>query len=331
MKQNEALKEMSDLNRIGIVSSTPSTKKKSGVLQKMWEMKLLYLVLLPGLIHLVIFKLLPVLGLVIAFQDYSVFKGITNSNWVGLKHFQAFVSDPYFWKLVKNTLLLAGFNLLFIFPIPIIFALFLNEVRVSLFKRFVQTVSFFPYFISSAVLISIMYKFLSPQGGIINELLNAVGMQSIFFFAEAEWFRGLYVGLNVWQLFGYSAIIYLAAMTSIDPALYEAADIDGASRWQRVFKITLPSISSTIVVMFIMTIGQILTLDLDKILLMYNPSVYDTADVIQSYVYRQAFANEGFPKYSYGAAVGLMQSVVAFILVISANQVSKKYSESRLF
>lgn len=330
MKQDGIVKEMSEVKTLNLVVS-PNSRKMTGILKKMWDMKLLYLVLLPGLIHMVIFKLLPVLGLVIAFQDYSVFKGITNSEWVGLKHFKAFISDPYFWKLVKNTFLLAGFNLLFIFPIPIIFALFLNEVRIAFFKRFVQTVSFFPYFISSAVLVSIMYKFMSPQGGLINEFLNAIGIESIFFFAEADWFRSLYVGLNVWQLFGYSAIIYLAAMTAIDPSIYEAADIDGASRLQRVFKITLPSISGTIVVMFIMTIGQILTLDLDKILLMYNPSVYDTADIIQSYVYRQAFANEGFPKYSFGAAVGLMQSVVAFILVMAANKVSKKYSESRLF
>jgi putative aldouronate transport system permease protein len=149
--------------------------------------------------------------------------------------------------------------------------------------------------------------------------------------AQSGWFRALYVMLNVWQLFGYSAIIYMAAMTSIDPHLYEAAEMDGANRWQKIFKVTLPSISSTIVVMFILAIGQILTVDLDKILLMYNPSVYDTADVIQTYVYRQAFTSEGFPNYSYGAAVGLMQSVIAFILVIGANKVSKKFSDSRLF
>jgi putative aldouronate transport system permease protein len=329
MKQNE-IAEKIDVTPLNLVVSHKKSKT-STILKKMWDMKLLYIVLIPGLIHMVIFKLLPVLGLVIAFQNYSVFKGISGSEWVGLKHFKEFIGDPYFWKLVKNTLLLAGFNLVFIFPIPIIFALFLNEVRITLFKRFVQTVSFFPYFISSAVLVSIMYKFLSPQGGIVNEILKALGMKSIFFFAEPDWFRSLYVGLNVWQLFGYSSIIYLAAMTAIDPAIYEAAEIDGANRLQRVFKITLPSISSTIVVMFIMTIGQILTLDLDKVLLMYNPSIYDTADIIQSYVYRQAFANSGFPKYSFGAAVGLMQSVVAFILVIAANKVSKKYSESRLF
>lgn len=304
---------------------------KTGWFKEMWRMRLLYLILLPGLIQMVVFKLLPLFGLVIAFQDYSVFKGIVNSDWAGLKHFSAFLHDSYFWKLVKNTIYLAFFNLLFVFPIPIIFALFLNEVRIKAVKRFVQTLSFFPYFISSAVMVSILYRLVSPQGGIVNEILNSLGIRSVFFMADPDWFRPLYVGLNVWQLFGYNAIIYLAAMTSIDPALYEAADLDGANRWQRVFKVTLPSISGTIVVMFILAVGQILTVDLDKILLMYNPSIYDTADVIQSYVYRQAFASGGFPNYSYSAAVGLMQSVIAFMLVMGANKVSKKFSESSLF
>ncbi|ANY66115.1 sugar ABC transporter permease [Paenibacillus sp. BIHB 4019] len=308
-----------------------ATSKNSGLLKRMWDAKILYLILLPGLIHLILFKLLPLFGLVIAFQDYSIFKGIMGSKWIGLEHFSKFMSDPYFWKLVRNTLLLAFFNLLFVFPIPIIFALFVNEVRLSAVKRFVQTLSFFPYFISSAVIVSILYKVLSPQGGLVNQMLNFAGFESVFFMADPGWFRPLYVMLNVWQLFGYSAIIYMAAMTSIDPHLYEAADIDGANRFKKIIHVTLPSISSTIVVMFILAIGQILTVDLDKILLMYNPSIYDTADVIQSYVYRQAFASDGFPNYSFGAAVGLMQSVIAFVLVMMANKVSKKYSESRLF
>ncbi len=298
---------------------------------KLWKSRLLYLILLPGLIHMLIFKLLPVLGLVISFQDYSVFKGIMQSKWVGLAHFEKFLSDAYFWKLLKNTALLAFYNLLFVFPIPILFALLLNEVRISSIKRFVQTVTFFPYFISSAVAVSILYTFLSPQSGLVNMVLQSMGIDPIFFMAESGWFRPLYVMLNVWQLFGYSSIIYLAAMTNIDPHLYEAADLDGAGRFGKMLHITLPSISGTIVIMFILSVGSIMTVDLDKILMMYNPSIYDTADVIQSYVYRQAFATRGFADYSYGAAVGLMQSIVAFILVVSANKVSKKYSDSQIF
>ena len=301
------------------------------LLQKMWRARLLYLILLPGLLHLVVFKLLPVLGMVIAFQDFNIFQGVWKSEWVGLEHFSAFLQDPYFWKLVRNTLLLALYNLLFVFPIPILFALFVNEIRINGIRRFVQTLSFFPYFISSAVMVTIIYKMLSPQGGLVNNWLNGLGFESIFFMAEPGWFRPIYVLLNVWQLFGYNAIIYIAAMTAIDPALYEAAEIDGASRWQKIFRITLPSIRNTVVVMFILAIGQLFTLDLDKILMLYNPSVYETADVIQSYVFRQAFASTGFPNYSYGAAVGLVQSVIVFLLVITTNQLAKRYSDSSLF
>lgn len=293
--------------------------------------RLLYLMLLPGLIHLVLFKIAPLLGLTIAFKDYSSFIGVLDSPWVGLKHFTKFLHDAYTLVLLKNTMLLAFYSLLFGFPIPIIFALLLNEVRLSIVKRFVQSLSFFPYFISSAVTVSLVYTMFSPQGGIVNQFINWIGFDSIFFLADPGWFRTMYVSLNVWQLFGYTSIIYLAAMTSIDPHLYEAADIDGASRWQKMKSVTLPSITSIIVIMFIVNIGNILTVDLDKILLMYNSSVYETADVIQSYVYRTAFSPKGFPNYSFGAAVSLLQSIIAFILVMVANYTSKKYSDTRLF
>jgi putative aldouronate transport system permease protein len=304
---------------------------KGDFFRNLRKARLLYLLLLPGLIHLVIFKILPLFGLVIAFEDYNVMQGVLHSEWVGFMQFKNFFADPHFWSLLKNTLLLAFYNLLFGFPIPIIFALLLNELRIKSVKRFVQTLSFFPYFISSAVMVTILYSFLSPQGGLINEILNYFGIKSIFFMAEPGWFRSLYVGLNIWQLFGYGSIIYLAAMTSIDPHLYEAADLDGASRWKKNIHITLPSIANTIVIMFILNVGSFLTVDLDKILLMYNSSIYDTADVIQSYVYRQGFESGGFPNFSFGAAAGLMQSFVAFVLVITTNKISKKYSDSRLF
>ncbi|SFM28685.1 putative aldouronate transport system permease protein [Paenibacillus sp. 1_12] len=300
-------------------------------LRQLWNTKLLYLLLLPGLLHLLIFKLAPLFGLVIAFQDYNTFQGIMGSSWVGFENFKLFVQDRYFLVLLKNTLLLAIYNLVFGFPVPIIFALFLNEVRSVLVKRFTQSLSFFPYFISSAVTISIVYTFLSPQTGLVNRLLDWIGLESVFFMAEPGWFRSLYVSLNVWHSFGYGSIIYLAAIAGIDPHQYEAAEIDGASRWKKMLYITLPSLSNIIVTMFILNIGSFLSVDLDKVLLMYNPSVYETADVIQSFVYRQAFASQGFPNYSFGAAVGLFQSIVAMLLVVSANRISKKYSESRLF
>jgi putative aldouronate transport system permease protein len=296
-----------------------------------WANKLLYMLLIPGLAHLIIFKLTPLFGLAIAFQDYNAFAGIVNSNWVGFKHFIAFLQDPYTIVLVRNTIMLALYTLVIGFPIPIIFALFLNEVRSKLVKKSVQTLSFFPYFISAAVTVSIFYTVLSPSTGIVNQFINWLGFESIFFMAESGWFRPLYTSLHVWHTFGYFAIVYLAAMAGIDPSIYEAAEIDGADRWKKMFHITLPSLSNIIVIMFIVSIGSIFTIDLDKILLMYNPSVYDTADVIQSYVYRTAFASQGFPNYSFGAAISLMQSIIAFLLVIITNHLSKKYSETRLF
>ncbi|TDF98712.1 ABC transporter permease [Paenibacillus piri] len=305
--------------------------KRRTLFSYLWDARLLYLLLLPGLIHMVLFKYLPLFGILIAFQDYSPFKGVLSSPWVGLKHFIAFFSDSYSLVLIKNTVLLAFYNLLFGFPIPIIFALFLNEVRNKLVKRFAQSFSFFPYFISSAVTVGIAYTFLSPQGGLINELLQLSGLESVFFMAEPGWFRTIYVGLNIWHSFGYGAIIYLAAITGIDPHLYEAAEMDGANRWQKMGYVTLPAISNIIVVMFIINIGNILSVDLDKILLMYNPSVYETADVIQSYVYRVGFASKGFTNYSLGAAIGIFQSVVALLMIYGANQAAKKYSETRLF
>jgi putative aldouronate transport system permease protein len=305
--------------------------KRRTLLSYLWDARLLYLLLLPGLIHMVLFKYFPLFGILIAFQDYSPFKGVTGSTWVGFKHFIVFFKDPYSLVLIKNTVLLALYNLLFGFPIPIIFALFLNEVRNKIVKRFVQSFSFFPYFISSAVTVGIAYTFLSPQGGLINEFLQLIGLNPVFFLAEAGWFRSIYVSLNIWHSFGYGAIIYLAAITGIDPHLNEAAEIDGANRWQKMWFVTLPAIANIIVVMFIIHIGNILSVDLDKILLMYNPSVYDTADVIQSYVYRVGFASRGFTDYSLGAAIGIFQSIVALVMIYGANQAAKKYSETRLF
>ncbi|GAA4428521.1 polygalacturonan/rhamnogalacturonan ABC transporter permease [Georgenia halophila] len=286
--------------------------------------------LVPGLIHLVLFKLGPVGALVIAFQDFSTFLGITGSEWVGLENFRRFMEDPMIGRLIANTVILAVLVLFVSFPIPLVFALMLNEVRLRWLRRSVQTISFIPYFVSSAVLVSIMYTLFSPNGGVVNVVLEAFGRESISFFTEPAWFRPLYTFMHVWQNFGYSVIIYMAAMSAIDPTLYEAADIDGAGRWRKILNITIPSISTMIAVMLILNVGQILTIDLDRILLMYNPAVYSTADVIQTYVYRLAFASEGFPDYSYAAAVGLIQGAIAFVLVLLTNKASQKFTDSKV-
>lgn len=309
----------------------PQAPFQSRLSKWLHDNSLLLLMFLPGLFILAIFKIGPLLGMSIAFQDYSAFKGVMGSTFVGLKHFQAILKDEYMVTLVKNTVLLAFFSLLVSFPFPIIFSVMLNEVRLKWVRRPVQSLSFLPYFISSAVMVSIAYTLLSPTGGLVNQILNYFGKESIFFMAEPGWFRPIYIILQVWQTFGYSAIVYIAAMTAIDPALYESANIDGATRWQKIKNITLPSISGIIVVMLIISVGNIFTVDLDRILLMYNQSVYKTADVIQTYVYRIGFETTGFPNYSYGTAVNLIKSIIAFILVVATNKVANKYSETRLF
>lgn len=292
---------------------------------------ILYLLLLPGLLSLILFKIGPVGGMVIAFEKFSAFQGVFGSKWVGFDNFAKIFTDPYIPKVVINTIILAVLTIVVVFPIPIIFSLFLNEIRLKWVRSTVQSLSFLPYFISAAVMVSILYTILSPSSGIVNNIIRSLGGDSVNFMAKPGWFRPLYVILEIWQTFGYSAIIYIAAMMNIDPALYEAAEVDGANRWDKIFKITLPSISTSIIVMLIISVGNIFTVNLDRILLMYNSSVYETADVIQTYVYRIAFESKGFPDYSYGTAVNILKSVIAFILVSFVNKVADKFAETRLF
>lgn len=314
----------------------PALPKKSGSLPQRFVKDIrrnwiIYLLLLPGLLSLVLFKIGPVGGMVIAFEDFSAFQGIFGSPWVGLENFVRIFQDPYIPKVVVNTIILAVLSIVVVFPIPIIFALFLNEVRQKWVRSTVQSLSFLPYFISAAVMVSVLYTMLSPTSGIVNNIIRAFGGDAVNFMAKPGWFRPLYVLLEVWQTFGYSAIIYIAAMMNIDPSLYEAAEVDGANRWDKMFKITLPCISTSIIVMLIISVGNIFTVNLDRILLMYNPSVYDTADVIQTYVYRIAFESKGFPDYSYGTAVNILKSVIAFIMVTAVNKLADKFAEARLF
>lgn len=292
---------------------------------------ILYLLLLPGLLSLILFKLGPMGGMVIAFEKFSAFQGVFGSPWVGLDNFKKIFQDPYIPKVVGNTIILAVLSVVVVFPIPIIFALFLNEVKQKWVRSVVQSLSFLPYFISAAVMVSILYTILSPGSGIVNSIIRSLGGDAVNFMAKPGWFRPLYVILEIWQTFGYSAIIYIAAINNIDQEMYEAAEVDGANRWDKMFRITLPNISTSIIVMLIISVGNIFTVNLDRILLMYNSSVYDTADVIQTYVYRIAFESKGFPNYSYGTAVNILKSVIAFILVNIVNKLADKFSEARLF
>lgn len=291
----------------------------------------LWLILIPGLITLALFKIAPLFGLVIAFENYSSFKGVFGSSWVGFENFRKVLTDPYVWKLAKNTVLLAFWTLVFSFPIPIIFSLFLNEMKFYKAKKAIQSVSFFPYFISVAVVVSIMAGILSPSDGIVNILVQKLGGRPILFMADPKWFRPMYVFVTIWQNFGYNAVVYIAAIAGINADLYEAAEIDGANRWHKMLKITLPCLIPIIITMLIVNLGNILSVDINKVLMMQSPSNYDTSDVLQTYVYRMAFGGEGFPQYSLGTAVSLIQSVLSFLLVMATNWASKKLSDSSAF
>ena len=306
----------------------PITKRIIKDIRRHWQ---LYLLLLPGIISLVLFKLGPLAGMVIAFEDFSAFQGIFGGKWVGFKYFIQMAQDKYMLTLVSNTVILAVLSVVCVFPVPVLFSLFLNEIQWKKIRGAIQSLSFLPYFISAAVMVSIMYTILSPSSGIVNVIINKLGGQSINFMARPEWFRPIYIFLQIWQTFGYTAIIYIASIAGIDPTLYEAAEVDGANRWKKMWHITLPGISTSVITMLIINIGNIFTVDTDRILLMYNSSNAATADVIQSYVYRIAFESMGFPNYSYGTAVNLVKSVLAVILVIIANKLADKYAETRLF
>lgn len=282
---------------------------------------------LPGFLIILIFKYIPMYGVTIAFKSYDASLGFLRSPWVGFQHFQAFFESPMSWRIVKNSLLLAFYSLLFGFPAPIIFALLLNELRHKLFKRTVQTISYFPHFLSAVIVVGFVHEFTSVEG-VINTIRAWFGFEPRTLLYLSDAFRTIYVGASVWQELGYGAIIYLAALTSIDPALYEAAVIDGANRWHRLKYVTWPAIIPATSVMLILKLGTILSTDYQKVLLMYNPKIYETADVIETYVYRVGVQGGQF---EYGAAVGFMLSVISLLLIMFANYFSRKVSENSLW
>jgi putative aldouronate transport system permease protein len=250
-----------------------------------------------------------------------VYDGILKSEWVGLEHFRRFIDSPDFWLLFKNTFLLGIFTLAWAFPFPILFALLLNEVRSVRFKKIVQTFSYLPAFLSVVIVSSMIIDFLSPTHGVINELLKAMGFEGIYFLVAPEWFRTIYVSSEIWQHMGYEAIIYLAAIASIDPTLYEAAKVDGAKRFQMMRYITLPSIMPTILILFIIKSGSVFRIGYEKVLLLYNPMTYDVADVFSTYVYRKGLLETN---YSFAAAVGLFEAIIALIMLLLTNVLSRR-------
>lgn len=288
----------------------------------------LYVLLSFLVIWYLLFIYKPIYGLQIAFKDYNVFKGIEGSPWVGFKHFQEFIQGPYFWSRIRNTLIISLYSLLFQFPAPIILALLFNEVGNLRFKKFAQTVTYLPHFISVVIIAGLVTNFLSPSTGIINFVIERLGGEKVYFLAQKEYFRTIYILMGLWQETGFGSIVFLAALAGIDTQLYEAAYIDGAGKFARIWHVTLPGLLPTIVIMLIMRIGGILNVSYESIILLYQPITYETADVLSTYMYRTGLS-EG--RYDLAAAIGFFQSAIGFILVVFANQISKRLTETSLW
>ncbi|MCT9076010.1 ABC transporter permease [Streptomyces fulvoviolaceus] len=286
-------------------------------LRRDWQ---LYSLALLPLLFFLLFRYLPMIGNVIAFRRFEPGGSMFGEDWVGLRYVRMFLSDPTFWQVFRNTLWLGGLTLVFCFPIPIVLALLLNEVRRHSLKRFVQSVSYLPHFLSMVIVAGITMQMLASDGP-VNHVLGWFGHDPIRFIQEPEWFRTLYVGSEIWQTAGWGTILYLAAFTTIDEDLYEAARIDGANRWQQIWHVTLPGIRPTMITLLILNIGTFMAVGFEKVLLLYNPLTYPTADVISTYVYRAGVESSSF---SYAAAIGLFESIIGLVLITSANTLSRR-------
>ncbi len=292
---------------------------------KYWD---LYLILIPVLVYFILFKFLPMYGLQIAFRDYKPRRGFWGSDWVGLKHFIRFFSTYTCWQIIGNTLILSLLTLLFTFPLPILLALILNEMRDGPYKKITQTVTYAPHFLSTVVVVGMIIAFCSPSTGIVNTIIKLFGVEPIYFMAKAEWFRPLYVISEVWTNTGWDSIIFLSALSSVDMQMYEAARIDGASRVKMLWYITLPSIMPTIAIMLILHCGRVMSIGFEKVFLLQTDLNIGVSEVISTFVYQQGIRGA---QTSYATAVGLMNSLVNFILVITVNTISRRVSEVSLW
>ena len=289
---------------------------------------MLLLIILPGVIYFAVFCYGPMYGILMAFKDYNISKGVWGSPWVGLKHFKELVQSVYFGRLVKNTFLLSIEQLLWSFPIPIAFALLLNEIKNKHFQRFAQTAAYLPHFVSVVVVVGILKDLLSSNGGVITQVLSTFGVAPKNYFNLPGAFRPLYVGSGVWQEFGWNSIIYVAAISGIDQQMYESAALDGAGKWQKLVHITLPSIAPTIILLLILNMGNMLNIGYEKVILMYNSATYSTADIFSTYVYRKGLLNA---QYSFAAAVGLANSLINIVILLTSNFTAKKMTDTSIF
>lgn len=297
----------------------------SNHLRNEWQ---LYLLLLPTIIWLLVFLYKPMHGLQIGFKDYSIFKGVAGSPWVGFEHFETLFGNDQFLRALRNTVYISMLSLIFGFPVPIILGLMFNEVLHQFFKKSAQTIVYLPHFISSVIIAGIVMTAFSPSAGIVNTVLGWFGLDTIYFLTKPEWFRPIFIGTTIWQEAGFQSIVFLAAIAGVSPTLYESAVVDGASRWQMIWKITIPSIMPTIIIMLIIRIGNMLEVSFEMIILLYQPATYETADVVNTFIYRQGLQGG---QYDLAAAAGLFNAVIAFILVMTANTISKRYSRTSLW
>lgn len=297
--------------------------------KKKWIRELpLHIMLIPGLIAVFIFNYVPMFGIVMAFQKFVPAKGFLHSKWVGLDNFRYIFSMPNIWNVVRNTVFIAVMKIIANLIVPIIFALLLNEVRKEAFKRTIQTIIYFPHFLSWVILGGILIDVLSPTTGIVNEFLGLLGIEPIYFLGNAKWFPFTLVITNTWKEFGYNTIVYLAALTAIDPSLYEAAVVDGAGRLKQTWHITLPGILPIVTLMTVLSLGNVLNAGFDQVFNLYSPSVYSTGDIIDTLVYRIGMIDAQF---SVSAAVGLFKSAISFVLVVISNKLANKYAGYRVF
>ncbi|WP_281890690.1 sugar ABC transporter permease [Paenibacillus sp. YYML68] len=293
-------------------------------IQRNWH---LYLFILPTLIYFTIFNYLPMYGVQIAFKNFIPSKGITGSEWVGLEHFLRFFNSPSFWTIIQNTVLISLYELL-LFPLPILFALAINELRNGMFKKSVQIITYAPHFISVVVVAGIIVSLSHPSTGILNKGIVLLGGEPISFMTEPEWFKSIYVWSGTWQQLGWNSIIYIAALSAINPELHEAATIDGATRMQRVWNINLPGIMPTVIILLILSIGSFMSIGFEKVYLLQNQLNMDSSEVIQTYVYRSGLLQA---QYSFSAAVGLFNSVINLVLLVTINRIARKVSQTSLW
>ncbi len=307
------------------IISTKNNSRFNKMINKIWKDKPIYLILLPGILYFVVFHYIPMYGAMIAFKDFKAALGIFGSKWVGLKNFIDFFNHPSFGLVLKNTLIISFYKIICGFPAPIILALLLNEVRQEAYKRTIQTISYLPHFLSWVVIGGLAAKIFSPSTGVINMLIKSLGFEPIYFMAEPAYFRTILVLSDIWKEIGWGSIIYLAALAGVDPQLYEAAIVDGASKWRQLWSITIPSIAPTIVIMFILRVGGVMNAGFEQIFMMYSPNVYAVSDIIDTFVYRIGLESA---KYSLATAIGLFKSVIGFLLILITNRLSKLIDEN---